>query len=104
MDINVEVCSGIEDLENMGGLDSYLFPNPVSIANPMLKYRQAKAGELLFETFDLNGKQIEKINLGFRAMGLSAETINLQHYKSGVYVYRLSSGDMQQLKRFVVAK
>jgi len=104
MDINVEVCSGIEDLETMGGLDSYLFPNPVSVANPMLKYRQAKAGELLLQIFDLNGKQIEQINLGFRSMGLSAEIINLQHYESGVYVYRLSSGDMQQFKRFVVAR
>lgn len=104
MDINVEVCSGIEDLETMGGLDSYLFPNPITIAKPMLKYRQAKAGELRLQIFDLNGRQIEQINLGFRSVGLSAETINLQHYKSGVYVYRLSSGDMQQYKRFVVAR
>lgn len=104
MEINVEVCSGIEDLQAMGGLDSYLFPNPVSIANPMLKYRQAKAGELQLQTFDLNGRQIEQIDLGFRSMGLSAETINLQHYENGVYVYRISSGDMQQYKRFVIAR
>ena len=88
----------------MGGLDSYLFPNPVSTTNPMLKYRQAKAGELQLQIFDLNGKQIEQIDLGFRPMGLSAETINLQQYKNGVYVYRISSGNMQQYKRFVVSK
>ncbi len=104
IDINVEVCSGIEALEAMGGLDSYLFPNPVSMAYPMLKYRQAKAGNLQVQIFDLNGRQMEQIDLGFRSAGLSAETINLQHYENGVYVYRIASGDMQQYKRFVVAK
>jgi len=104
MDIEVDVCSGIESLEAMGGLDSYLFPNPVSIAQPMLKYRQAKAGELQLQIFDLNGRQIEQINLGFRPTGLSAETINLQQYKNGIYVYRIFSGDMQQYKRFVVTR
>jgi len=104
MDIQVDVCSGIETLEAMGGLDSYLFPNPVSTQTPMLKYRQAKAGELFFETYDLNGKLIEQIDLGYRNMGLSAETISLTNYENGVYVYRLSSGDMQQYKRFVITR
>jgi len=104
MDIQVDVCSGIENLEAMGGLDSYIFPNPVNITQPMLKYRQAKAGELKLETYDLNGRKIQQINLGFRTIGLSAETINMQHYENGVYVYRLSSGNMQQYKRFVIAK
>jgi len=102
--IQVEECVGIETLEAMGGLDSYLFPNPVGSQTPMLKYRQAKAGELLFETYDLNGKLIEQINLGYRTMGLSAEHINLKQYANGVYVYRITSGDMQQYKRFVVTR
>lgn len=105
MDIVVDDCKvGIEMLEAMGGLDSYLFPNPVNTQTPMLKYRQAKAGELWFETYDLNGKLIEQTNLGFRTMGLSAEPVNLSQYANGVYVYRMASGDMQQYKRFVIAR
>jgi len=104
IEITVDECPGIEELEAMGGLSSFLYPNPVQLANPMLKYRMAKAGDLQFEIYDLQGKLKEQMNLGYRSIGLSAETIDLSGYTNGVYVYRISSDNMQQFKRFAVAR
>jgi len=102
--ITVEQCVGIEELEAMGGLESSLYPNPVTTDNPMLKYRQIKAGNLQFTSYTLSGKLVEQIDLGHRSMGLSMETIDCSHYSNGVYIYKLVSGGMQQVKRFVIAR
>jgi len=103
-EIEVEQCVSVNELMQMGGLDSDISPNPVVKNSAMLKYQLSEPGEVILQIINLNGQILKNENLGFRGTGISAEIINLNELSSGTYIYKLISNNMINTKRFNLVK
>jgi hypothetical protein len=79
------------------------YPNPF---NPITKiqFNVSKTSDIILKVFDLTGKEIstlinEKLNPG------TYETQwNANEYSSGIYFYRLETGDYRETKRMILIK
>lgn len=100
--VTVDNCLSINELDEMGGINSKIFPNPVS-GDAVIRYEIMKGGDATIEIFDLQGRLIEMMDLGYQANGLNMIPFNAAAYQEGVYTYRITSSGMSQQKRFVVA-
>ena len=79
------------------------FPNPF---NPVttLKYSLPVAGHVVLTIFDLRGREIERLVSAERSAGVHAVVWNATTSASGVYFYRLQSGNFIQTKKMVLLK
>jgi endo-1,4-beta-xylanase len=84
------------------GLDQN-FPNPF---NPTtnIRYSIVKTSQVTLKVFDLLGRQVRTLVHNMQAPGQYAVTFNAQDLASGVYFYRLQSGDMSITKKLVLMK
>jgi endo-1,4-beta-xylanase len=84
------------------GLDQN-FPNPF---NPMtnIRYSIVKTSQVTLNVFDLLGRQVRTLVHSMQAPGQYTVTFNAQDLASGVYFYRLQSGDMSITKKLVLMK
>lgn len=103
-EIEVDNCVSVNELMQMGGLDSDILPNPVTTDKAMLKYQMVEPGDVLLTIVNLNGQLIKNLSLGFRSAGLTAEMINVSDLPSGTYIYKLISGNMLSSSRFNIIK
>lgn len=100
--VTVDNCVGLNELIEMGGINSKIYPNPVS-GDAVIRYEIMEGGDATIEIFDLQGRLIEMMDLGYQAIGLNMIPYNAADYQEGVYTYRITSSGMTQQKRFVVA-
>lgn len=103
-DIEVDQCVSVNELMQMGGLDSDILPNPVITNSALLKYQLSTPGEVTLQVVNLNGQLVKNENLGFRRAGVSAEMINVANLPAGTYIYKLVSESMISSKRFNIVK
>ena len=103
-DIEVDQCVSINELMQMGGLDSEILPNPVIAESAMLKYQLSQPGEVTLQIVNLNGQLLKNENIGFRRAGITAEMINVGNLPSGAYIYKLISENTISSKRFNIVK
>jgi len=103
-DIEIDNCVSIDELMQMGGLDSDIFPNPVVTDRAMIKYQMVEPGEVVLTIVSISGQLMKNVNLGYRSPGVSAEMINLNDLPQGTYIYKLISGNMVSSNRFNIVK
>ncbi|MCX7878753.1 MAG: T9SS type A sorting domain-containing protein, partial [Ignavibacteria bacterium] len=80
------------------------YPNPF---NPTtnIKFGIPKAGNVKLVVFDILGREVATIvNNEFRDVGTYTVTFDASHLSSGVYFYRLESGDFSQTKKMLLVK
>ena len=79
------------------------YPNPF---NPSTKIRFSleKAGYAELKVYDLLGREMKTLVSSEFASGFHEVEFDAGHLSSGTYVYRLSSGGKQQVRRMVVNK
>jgi hypothetical protein len=79
------------------------YPNPF---NPftMIGYALPEATEVRLEVFDALGRRVATLVDGFRQAGRHESTFNATDLPSGLYVYRLTAGDVVQARTMVVLK
>jgi len=79
------------------------YPNPF---NPVttIKYQVPRAGIVKIEVFDIAGRRIQTLVNNNLQPDFYEVTFNGSSHASGVYFYRLQSGDFVQTKRMVLIK
>ena len=92
----------VSPVNNGGGLGLKVYPNP---AQNGLTVEYTTSGEIniTLEIFDVTGKKI--VNLQNRLTeGIHQNIINTRHFKNGIYLLRVSTGNKTVVKRVVVNK
>lgn len=78
-------------------------PNPFN-GETTITYQLETGGEPELEVFNITGQRIMNLNHGYRAPGLHRIHIDLAQFPTGVYLYRLKSGQISQTRKFTVIK
>ncbi|NJN25293.1 MAG: DUF1501 domain-containing protein [Cyclobacteriaceae bacterium] len=76
------------------------YPNPVA-DKTVFAFRMNTDGKVKIELLDVQGRSVATVLDEFRKAGLHHITYNLQHLKSGTYLYRLENGALTQSKKLV---
>lgn len=79
------------------------YPNPF---NPVtnIKYQLPKDGLVTLKVYDITGREIAKLVNEVKQAGFYTTSFNGSNFASGVYFYRIQSGDFVQVKRMVLIK
>ncbi|KXK45715.1 MAG: cyanophycinase-like protein [Chlorobi bacterium OLB5] len=79
------------------------YPNPF---NPVtvIKFYIHEPAVAEIKIFDVTGKEVMNINMGYLLNGYYNRNINLSHLPSAVYFYRLITGDISLSKKMVLTK
>ena len=79
------------------------YPNPF---NPVtnIKYQLPKDGLVTLKVYDITGREIAKLVNEVKQAGFYTASFNGSNFASGVYFYRIQSGDFIQVKRMVLIK
>ena len=79
------------------------YPNPFN-SQTLIKYEIRKKDFVTLEIYDVTGKKIESlINQNLNA-GQYTSIWNSENYPSGVYFYKLSTGDFSETKKMILQK
>ncbi len=79
-----------------------VYPNPAQ-NRLTVEYTTSIDANTILEVFDVTGKKV--VNLQNRlTAGMHQNVINTQHFKNGIYLLRVSTGNQSAVKRFVVNK
>ena len=79
------------------------YPNPFNPATT-IEYELVKPGYVILLIYDINGREIKSIDLGPKFPGNYNFRFNGKGYPSGVYYYKLSSGDFSKTRKMVILK
>ncbi|RPI04615.1 MAG: T9SS C-terminal target domain-containing protein [Ignavibacteriae bacterium] len=100
--------TGITGVENNAALPNNFhlaqnFPNPF---NPSTKitFTLPQSANTSLKVFDVIGREIAVLVNGFTASGIHEVQFNAANYNSGVYFYKLSSGNFTDMKKMVLIK
>lgn len=79
------------------------YPNPF---NPSTKinFILAKSGNTTLKVFDMLGREVATLVNGFTTVGSHDVTFDATNFASGVYFYKLTSGDFTQIKKMTFVK
>ncbi len=79
------------------------YPNPF---NPVtaIKYQIPNSGNVMIEVFDINGKRISVLMNGYKDAGYYSVDFNVTSLSSGIYFYRMTSGNFTDSKKMIVVK
>ncbi len=79
------------------------YPNPFNNST-VFKFQIQISGNVTLEVFDVNGKKVSTVINKFLTSGNYQFNYNAAKLSSGVYLYRLSTGDFSEIKKFVLVK
>ncbi len=79
------------------------YPNPFN-PSTTISYSLDRPGEVSLKVYNLLGKEVATLVNGTQASGSHSITWNAANAPSGVYVYRLSSGNTQLSRRMMLIK
>ncbi len=79
------------------------YPNPFNNST-VFKFQTYFSSKVTFEVFDINGKKLYTVINKFLNAGNYQFNFNAAKLSSGVYLYRLSTGDFSEIKKFVLIK
>jgi hypothetical protein len=80
-----------------------VYPNPFN-PTTTLSFTLANAGTVQMSIYDVNGREVANLINGYREAGSHSVTFDASHLTSGVYVYRLTSGDQVASGKMVLLK
>lgn len=79
------------------------YPNPFN-PNTTINYSIAKAGFVKLSIYDITGSRIETITNEYQSAGNYSVHFNGNNFASGIYLYRLESGNYSAAKKFILMK
>ncbi|WKZ68913.1 MAG: T9SS type A sorting domain-containing protein [Melioribacteraceae bacterium] len=103
---NFSTLVGVEDQQDEVVNDFSLsqnFPNPFNPTSK-IKYQIAKLGKVELKVYDILGREITTLVNEIKAPGTYEVTFNASQLASGVYFYRLTSGDFMQTKKMILLR
>jgi len=102
----VSTSTGVKEPENslpegFGLAQNY--PNPFN-PTTIISYRIADAGEINLKVFDLLGNEIEVLVNEFKSPGDYSVSFDASLLSSGIYIYRLISGDKTDSRKMLLIR
>ena len=79
------------------------YPNPFN-PSTVISYSMPKPGNVKITISDINGRQVKVLADGYKAAGNYETVFDASLFASGVYFYRLESGDFKQTKKMLLIK
>lgn len=90
-----------EQQKNIGIRRLSNFPNPAG-DRMNIRYDLEHSGIVTIKVYTMNGQEMSNPVDGFRGKGMNIEEINVAGLKSGIYYYRIQTGDELATRRFIV--
>jgi hypothetical protein len=79
------------------------YPNPFNPATTF-EYSLSKSGHVVLEVFNVLGQSVARVIDGQQSAGTYRISYDASHLSSGVYLYRLSTGDFVRTMKMVLMK
>ncbi len=79
------------------------YPNPFN-PTTTLNYALPEAGDVHMTVYDVNGRQVAELVNGWREAGIHEVTFDASDLPSGVYIYRLETGDFSSSGKMILMK
>jgi hypothetical protein len=79
------------------------YPNPFN-PSTTIRYQLEKTGEVRLSVFDVTGKEVSVLVNGSQNAGEHQVEFSGENLSSGVYLYRLVSGDQSYVKKMMLVK
>jgi hypothetical protein len=73
-------------------LELNVYPNPLTSANAKLDFYLNSSENVTFKVYDINGRMVQSIDLGYKSSGNHTESIALDMLSNGTYIYTVSAG------------
>jgi hypothetical protein len=99
---NLSVSNEVTESPNSFTLNQN-YPNPF---NPTtnISYNLPESGAVTLEVFNVTGQKVATLVNGVRSAGSHTATFDASNLSSGVYMYRLSSGNSVQIRKMLLIK
>ncbi len=102
LDRTTDVVERLEDVASEFSL-SQNYPNPFN-PETKIKYNLQKESQVSLKVYDVLGREVQTLVDGTSPAGEYVVDFNASKLSSGVYFYRLKSGDFTETKKMVVNK
>jgi len=112
-EIDIDIITGVEDITEEGQLPaSYTlaqnYPNPFNPSTE-IEFSLPTAGHVTLEVFNILGQNVrrlvdQKLSAGVHRVTFDSRTDRNQPLASGIYLYRLTSGDFTQSRKMILLK
>ena len=79
------------------------YPNPFNPATK-ITYTIPKAGNVQLKVYDILGREVASLVNEVKQPGVYTVNFNASNYASGIYFYRIQSGDFSAVKKMVLVK
>jgi hypothetical protein len=79
------------------------YPNPFN-PSTQIEYSLKNDGKVTINIYNVLGEQVTSLINGFQAAGNYKVVWNASRFSSGIYFYRIKSGDFNQIKKMVLIK
>ena len=93
---------GINGVVTEYGLDQN-YPNPFN-PSTSIRYRLPQSGQVYLSVFDVTGKEIAVLVNGVQSAGEHEVQFSAENLSSGVYLYRLTSGEQTHIRKMMLVK
>ncbi|MBU1369705.1 MAG: T9SS type A sorting domain-containing protein, partial [Bacteroidetes bacterium] len=99
--VELPIFTSIEESVEIGTMSFYPNPAKDQIA---INYDLANSAEVKVEIFNLVGAKVYENNLGRQLSGLNNQVINLNEFKNGMYLLRLTANNYPLTTKFMINK
>jgi|GEM_PF-3405715 len=106
LEVNVDLLSSIEDMEESVKSNYYLsqnYPNPFNPATTIV-YNIPYSNHVTLEVYNILGQSIKKLVDEFQYEGNYKITFDANELPTGVYIYRFKSGSYTDSKKMLILK
>jgi hypothetical protein len=79
------------------------YPNPFNQSTE-IKFDLPEAGFVKLNVYDITGKQVAELVYEFKPAGFYNVNWDARNFASGVYLYRITSGNYSKVKRMVLIR
>lgn len=79
------------------------YPNPFNAATT-ISYELSEPGEVKLEVYNLQGQLVETLVNSYQEVGRRSAVWDASRVSSGIYFYKLSAGDLCQVRRMILVK
>jgi len=101
LSVSIEPDPGFSELPRSYQISNYPNPfNPVTVIN----YQLPVHSEVRLEVFDMLGRHVALLTNGVMEAGTHEVTFDASNLASGVYLYRLTAGQVVQTRQMVLVK
>jgi len=79
------------------------YPNPFN-ASTKIAFSLARSGKVTLVVYDLLAREVQRVLDEWRPAGRHEIVFDGSHLATGIYLYRISAGDFQETKKFLLLK